>query len=103
MLKTVAQSLLAPKGASQDLIAKINSAGSPDRVTKRTDSIPSRRCIEGNQGLPGLMHKERTMGKHKLAFVAFDSAKEKHAVAIVDDGRDGEVRYLGETGNGHKS
>jgi hypothetical protein len=25
------------------------------------------------------------MGKHKLAFVAFDSAKEKHAVAIADD------------------
>jgi transposase len=40
-----------------------------------------------------------TMGKHKLAFVAFDSAKEKHAVAIADDGRDGEVRYLGEIDN----
>src|SRR5215471_12728694 len=39
------------------------------------------------------------MGKHKLAFVAFDSAKEKHAVAIADDGRDGEVRYLGEIEN----
>jgi transposase len=31
--------------------------------------------------------------------VAFDSAKEKHAVAIADDGRDGEVRYLGEIDN----
>jgi transposase len=39
------------------------------------------------------------MGKHKLAFVAFDSAKEKHTVAIADDGRDGEVRYLGEIDN----
>jgi len=39
------------------------------------------------------------MGKHKLGFVAFDSAKEKHAVAIADDGRDGEVRYLGEIDN----
>ena len=36
------------------------------------------------------------MGKHRLAFVAFDSAKEKHAVAIADGGRGGEVRYLGE-------
>src|SRR5215468_7135281 len=45
------------------------------------------------------MHRGRTMGKHKLAFVAFDSAKEKHAVAIADDGRDGEVRYLGEIDN----
>jgi transposase len=36
---------------------------------------------------------------NKLGFVAFDSAKEKHAVAIADDGRDGEVRYLGEIDN----
>ena len=39
------------------------------------------------------------MGKYTLAFVAFDSAKEKHAVAIADNGRDGEVRYLGEIDN----
>jgi hypothetical protein len=43
------------------------------------------------------MHRGRTMGKHRLAFVAFDSAKEKHAVAMADDGR--EVRYLGEIDN----
>jgi hypothetical protein len=42
------------------------------------------------------MHRRRTMSKHKLGFVALDSAKGKHAVAIADDGRDGEVRYLGE-------
>jgi hypothetical protein len=29
------------------------------------------------------------MGKNSLAFIAFDSAKEKHAGAIADDGRDG--------------
>jgi hypothetical protein len=34
------------------------------------------------------------MAKYKLVFVAFDSAKDKHAVAIAEDGRDGEVRYL---------
>ena len=39
------------------------------------------------------------MTKYKLAFVAFDSAKEKHAVAIAEDGRDGEVRYFGEIEN----
>src|SRR5262249_44609643 len=44
-------------------------------------------------------HRGRTMGKHRLAFVAFDSAKNKHAVAIADDGRSGEVRYLGEIDN----
>src|SRR5262249_30461434 len=40
------------------------------------------------------MHRGWTMSKHKLAFVAFDGAKDKHAVAIADDGR--QVRYLGE-------
>ena len=39
------------------------------------------------------------MAKYKLAFVAFDSAKEKHAVALAEDGRDGEVRYFGEIEN----
>jgi transposase len=45
------------------------------------------------------MHRGRTISKHRLAFIAFDSAKEKHAVAIADEGRDGEVRYLGEIDN----
>src|SRR5690349_20959542 len=45
------------------------------------------------------MHRRRTMGKHKLAFFAFDSAKEKHVMASADDGRDGEVRYVGEIDN----
>src|ERR1700758_511701 len=45
------------------------------------------------------MHRGRTMGKHRLAFVAFDSAKNKHAVAIADGGRGAEVRYLGEIDN----
>ena len=31
--------------------------------------------------------------------MAFDSAKEKHAVAIADDGRGGDVRYPGEIDN----
>ena len=39
------------------------------------------------------------MGKHRLAFVAFDSAKNKHAVAIADGGRGAKVRYLGEIDN----
>jgi len=39
------------------------------------------------------------MTKYKLAFVVFDSAKEKHAVAIAEDGRDGEVRYFREIEN----
>ena len=33
------------------------------------------------------------------AFVAFDVAKLKHAMAVAEGGRDGEVRFLGEIEN----
>lgn len=36
------------------------------------------------------------MGEYSEAFVAFDTSKTKHAVAIADGGRDGEVRFLGD-------
>ncbi len=36
------------------------------------------------------------MNDHSEVFAAFDVAKLKNAVAIAEDGRDGEVRYLGE-------
>jgi transposase len=36
------------------------------------------------------------MGEYIEAFVAFDVSKRKHAIAIADGGRGGEVRFLGE-------
>jgi transposase len=36
------------------------------------------------------------MKKYSEAFVGIDTAKKKHAVAIAEDGRNGEIRYLGE-------
>lgn len=36
------------------------------------------------------------MGEYSEAFVAFDTSKTKHAVAIADGGRGSEVRFLGE-------
>ena len=39
------------------------------------------------------------MGKYSEAFVAFDVAKKKHAVAIAEGGRAGEVRFLGDVVN----
>ena len=39
------------------------------------------------------------MGENSEAFVAFDVAKKKHAVAIAEGGRMGEVRFLGEVEN----
>jgi transposase len=39
------------------------------------------------------------MGEYSEAFVAFDVAKAKHAVAIAEGGRGGEIRFLGEIEN----
>ena len=39
------------------------------------------------------------MGEYSEFFVAFDVAKRKHAVAIAEGGRRGEVRFLGEIEN----
>jgi transposase len=36
------------------------------------------------------------MKQYSEAFVEFDTAKKRHAVAIADVGRDGEIRYFGE-------
>src|SRR5262245_16963022 len=41
----------------------------------------------------------RTMGEHSEVFVAFVTAKLKHAVAIAEAGRGGEIRFLGEVEN----
>ena len=39
------------------------------------------------------------MGEYSGTFVAFDVAKTKHAVAVAEPGRNGEVRFLGEVEN----
>ena len=39
------------------------------------------------------------MGEYSGAFVAFDTAKMKHAVAVAEAGRSGEIRFLGEVEN----
>jgi hypothetical protein len=39
------------------------------------------------------------MTEYSGAFVAFDVAKTKHAVAVAEAGRAGEVRFLGEVEN----
>jgi transposase len=36
------------------------------------------------------------MDEHSEAFVGLDVAKARHAVAVADGGRQGEVRFLGE-------
>jgi transposase len=39
------------------------------------------------------------MRKHSEVFVAFYVAKKKHAVAVAEGGRAGEVRFLGDVEN----
>jgi transposase len=39
------------------------------------------------------------MKQYSEAFIGLDTAKKKHAVAIADVGREGEIRYLGEVDN----
>ena len=39
------------------------------------------------------------MGELSEVYVAFDTAKLKHAVAMAEGSREGEVRYLGEVEN----
>ncbi len=39
------------------------------------------------------------MGEYSELFVAFDVAKKKHAVAIAEGGRRGEIRFVGEIEN----
>jgi transposase len=39
------------------------------------------------------------MGEHSEVYVAFDTAKLKHAVAIAEGGRAGEIRFVGEIEN----
>jgi hypothetical protein len=39
------------------------------------------------------------MGKYSEGFVGIATAKNKHAVADADAGRDGDMRYLGEIGS----
>ena len=39
------------------------------------------------------------MSDHSEAFVAFDTSKSRNAAAIAEEGRDGEVRFLGEIEN----
>jgi hypothetical protein len=45
------------------------------------------------------MHGGRTLGKHSEVFVAFDVGKKRHAVAVAEGGRSGEVRFLGDVEN----
>src|SRR3954466_8760920 len=49
-------------------------------------------------GGPILSAGGRAVKQYTQVFVGLDVAKARHAVAVAEDGRQGEVRYLGEIG-----
>ena len=50
-------------------------------------------------GEPILSAGGRAVGDDNEVFVGLDVAKARHAVAVAEDGRRGEVRFLGEIGS----
>src|ERR1700681_2224936 len=53
------------------------------------------------RGVPGLAGRTRKQGgrvvdQHSRAFIGIDTSKLRNAVAVAEEGRGGEVRYLGE-------
>src|SRR5215469_15419968 len=59
--------------------------------------MPAEGCPDG----PGRasMQGGRVMGDYSVAYVGIDTSKLRRAVAIAEDGRTGEVRFLGEIDN----
>ena len=54
-------------------------------------------CSDGPSQASGM--EGRIMGEYSEVYVAFDTAKLKHAVALAEEGRGGELRFLGEIEN----
>src|SRR5260370_11241644 len=76
----------------------VGTAGLPQTVcpSLRGDSPSILR-----RGLPGLAGQSlkqggRVVDQHSRAFVGIDTSKLRNAVAVAEDGRGGDVRYLGE-------
>jgi hypothetical protein len=46
--------------------------------------------------MPVPLGRRMAMRKLEEAFIGIDAAKARNAVAAADEGRDGEIRYLGE-------
>src|SRR5947209_10652574 len=76
------------RGGALDVMSRVEAGGPPFRAVEKRGLL--------GRTEPSLMHGGRTMGECSEAFVAFDTSKAKHAVAIADGGRRGEVRFVGD-------
>jgi hypothetical protein len=80
--------------------ARIISGGRihPDRMSFPEEADSPSMSRRGLPGLAGQSLKQggRVVDQHSWAFVGIDTSKLRNAVAIAEEGRDGDVRYLGE-------
>jgi transposase len=67
----------------------MNQGGSSDKARVNNEGLLARASLSSAQG-------GRAMEEERTVFVGIDAAKAKHAAAVAEAGRRGEVRYLGE-------
>ena len=82
----------SPGTGAIDYSAEDDAAAAVEQLTQVRECTPAR-AVEMSASLapPSMKMRFRNAG-----FVGIDTAKNKHALAIADPGRDGEIRYLGE-------
>src|SRR5215213_1900640 len=71
---------------------RCRSGGGSSRAMRRTRVAP-------DGPAPSLTHRGRTMKQESAVFVGLDTSKLKISVALAEDGRQGEIRFLGEIDN----
>src|SRR3954462_13125103 len=55
--------------------------------------------VAPDRPVPSLTHRGRAMQQDSAVFVGLDTSKMKISVALAEEGRQGEVRFLGEIDN----
>src|SRR5215210_1895108 len=68
---------------------RCRSGGGSSRAMRRTRVAP-------DGPAPSLTHRGRAMQQESAVFVGRDTAKMKISVALAEEGRQGEVRFLGD-------
>src|ERR1700719_1741285 len=77
---------------------KHHARSTPDRMSFPEEADSPSMLRRGLPGMAGQSLKQggRVVGQHSRALVGIDTSKLRNAVAIAEEGRGGDVRYLGE-------
>ena len=62
-------------------------------------ALDERGCVASDRPTPILTHRGRAMQENSKIFVGLDTSKMKISVALAEEGRQGEVRFLGDIYN----